>query len=144
MGGNWAGGKLFGEGSDGQKLMAFGGALLGGRLGAKGGKWFDARYEIKTQGLGSNFGNVKIVPRTPIAPNATFGKATSHDYKATFFKANPELKGEVVVHHAVEQQVLKRYPGVVKNDEMHSLENLRGIPKEKLRTPFEYDPEGVE
>jgi uncharacterized Zn-binding protein involved in type VI secretion len=63
LGGNWAGGKLFGEGSDGQKLMAFGGALLGGGLGAKGGKWFDARYEIKTQGLGSNFGNVKIVPK---------------------------------------------------------------------------------
>lgn len=33
LGGNWAGGKLFGEGSDGQKLMAFGGALLGGRIG---------------------------------------------------------------------------------------------------------------
>ena len=65
LGGNWAGGKLFGEGSDGQKLMAFGGALLGGGLGAKGGKWFDARYEIKTQGLGSNFGNVKIVPKNP-------------------------------------------------------------------------------
>jgi hypothetical protein len=65
LGGNWAGGKLFGEGSDGQKLMAFGGALLGGGLGAKGGKWFDARYEIKTQGSGSNFGNVKIVPLRP-------------------------------------------------------------------------------
>jgi hypothetical protein len=63
LGGNWAGGKLYGEGSDGQKLMAFGGALLGGGLGAKGGKWFDTRYEIKVQGLGSNLGNVKIVPR---------------------------------------------------------------------------------
>jgi len=30
MAGHWAGGELFGEGSDGQKLMAFGGALLGG------------------------------------------------------------------------------------------------------------------
>ncbi|NWC93005.1 MULTISPECIES: PAAR domain-containing protein [unclassified Pseudomonas] len=68
LGGNWAGGKLFGEGSDGQKLMAFGGALLGGGLGAKGGKWFDARYEIKVQGLGSNLGNVKIVPKnTPVS-----------------------------------------------------------------------------
>lgn len=65
MAGNWAGGQLFGEGSDRQKLMAFGGALLGGGLGAKGGKWFDARYEIKVQGLGSNLGNVKIVPREP-------------------------------------------------------------------------------
>lgn len=36
----------------------------------------------------------------------------------------------MIVHHAVEQQVQKRYPNVVKNEEMHSLENLRGIPKE--------------
>ncbi|MBP1127130.1 MULTISPECIES: PAAR domain-containing protein [Pseudomonas] len=128
LGGNWAGGKLFGDGSNGQKLMALGGALLGGGLGAKGGKWFDARYEIKVQGLGSNLGNVKIVPKTP---KATFGKATSDDYKATFFEANPSQKGKVVVHHAVEQQVQKRYPGVVKNEELHSLENLRGIPKEQ-------------
>lgn len=63
LAGNWAGGELFGEGSDEQKLMAFGGALLGGGLGAKGGKWFDARYEIKLQGVGSFFGNVTIVPR---------------------------------------------------------------------------------
>ena len=38
-------------------------------------------------------------------------------------------EGAVVVHHAVEQQVLRRYPGVVSESEMHSLENLRGIPK---------------
>ncbi|AUZ59431.1 Putative RHS-family protein [Pseudomonas sp. XWY-1] len=63
MAGHWAGGELFGEGSDGQKLMAFGGALLGGGIGAKGGKAFDARYEIKVQGLGSNLGNVKVVPK---------------------------------------------------------------------------------
>ncbi|WP_256352550.1 PAAR domain-containing protein [Pseudomonas sp. PDM31] len=128
LAGNWAGGELFGQGSDGQKLMAFGGALLGGGLGAKGGKWFDARYEIKVQGVGSNLANVKIVPKQS---KATFGKATSDDYKATFFEAYPSQKGKVVVHHAVEQQVMKRYPNLVKKEEMHSLENLRGIPKEK-------------
>lgn len=37
FGGNWAGGKIFGEGSDGQKLMGLAGALVGGFLGAKGG-----------------------------------------------------------------------------------------------------------
>ncbi|WP_309475492.1 PAAR domain-containing protein [Pseudomonas putida] len=63
MAGHWASGELFGEGSDGQKLMAFGGALLGGGIGARGGKAFDARYEIKVQGLGSNLGNVKVVPK---------------------------------------------------------------------------------
>ncbi|QHG65307.1 PAAR domain-containing protein [Pseudomonas putida] len=67
MAGHWAGGELFGEGSDGQKLLAFGGALLGGGLGAKGGKWFDARYEFKSQGFGSNLANVKIVKK-PILP----------------------------------------------------------------------------
>jgi hypothetical protein len=58
---------------------------------------------------------------------ATLGKATSTDYQATFFKAHPELEGEVWVHHAVEQQVLTKYPGVVTEAEIHSLEDLRGI-----------------
>ena len=61
---------------------------------------------------------------------ATFGRAESFDYRATFFSAHPELLGRVVVHHAVEQQVLTRYPGVVAEAELHSLENLRGIPKD--------------
>jgi hypothetical protein len=33
------------------------------------------------------------------------------------------------VHHAIEQQVLSRYSGLFSADEIHSLENLRGIPK---------------
>jgi hypothetical protein len=61
---------------------------------------------------------------------ATFGNAVSSDYRATFFAANPSLQGQVIVHHAVERQALSRYPGVVTNAQMHSLENLRGIPKE--------------
>ncbi|KFF82979.1 PAAR domain-containing protein [Pseudomonas syringae] len=61
--GSLGGAQLFGEGTDGQKLMAFSGALLGGGLGAKGGKWFDTRYDIKVQGVGSNFGNFKITPK---------------------------------------------------------------------------------
>jgi len=61
---------------------------------------------------------------------ATLGRATSTNYRATFFEANPELEGQVVVHHAVEQQVLERYPGVVTEAEIHSLENLRGVPKD--------------
>ena len=62
--------------------------------------------------------------------NAKFGKADTDDYKKTFFDKNPDLKGDVVVHHAVEQQSLKRYPDAVSKEELHSLENLRGIPKE--------------
>jgi hypothetical protein len=61
-------------------------------------------------------------------PGASFGKALSNDYRATFFAAHPELEGEVIVHHAVEQGVLTKFPEVVTEAEMHSLENLRGIP----------------
>jgi hypothetical protein len=66
-----------------------------------------------------------------VAPkySASLGKAASTDYKATFFKANPTLEEKVVVHHAIEQQVMTRYPGVITEAELHSLENLRGIPK---------------
>ncbi|MEI7869846.1 MAG: hypothetical protein WCI11_18315, partial [Candidatus Methylumidiphilus sp.] len=54
------------------------------------------------------------------------------NYKDTFFKQNPDLKGKVVVHHGVEQQVLKRPETgkLLTENEIHSYENLRGIPKE--------------
>lgn len=50
-------------------------------------------------------------------------------YKRNFFKAHPLLKGKVVVHHAVEQQVWKKWPGLFDDAFKHSLNNLRGIPK---------------
>jgi hypothetical protein len=61
---------------------------------------------------------------------ATFGKAVTNDYRGTFFEANPELEGQVVVHHAVPQRTLSLYPDAVTESEIHSLENLRGIPNE--------------
>ncbi|WP_185761808.1 hypothetical protein [Xanthomonas phaseoli] len=71
-----------------------------------------------------NFGDI------PARTGATLGYSQSFNYRATFFEANPGLEGNVVVHHAVEQQVLTRYPGVAAPEQIHSLENLRGIPKE--------------
>jgi len=65
---------------------------------------------------------------------ATFGYTDSFDYKKTFFDENPDLEGDVVVHHAVEQQTLRRYPGTVTPNEMHSLKNLRGIPKGEVNS----------
>jgi hypothetical protein len=53
----------------------------------------------------------------------------NHDYRETFFTANPGARGRVWVHHAVEwKNIQKRYPGLFTLDELHSLENLRGIP----------------
>ncbi|MEO8502142.1 MAG: RHS repeat-associated core domain-containing protein, partial [Vicinamibacteria bacterium] len=63
---------------------------------------------------------------------ATFGRAATTKYRETFFRAFPGLQEVgVVVHHAVEKQVLKRYPHLATQlDEfaLNSLENLRGIP----------------
>ncbi len=37
------------------------------------------------------------------AYRATFGKALTNDYRATFFESNPELQSRVIVHHAMPQ-----------------------------------------
>lgn len=115
----------------GGKWGGVAGSILGGIIG--GGiplrpnvRSFINRLEVDPNRLGTMGGNLRL---RPIPPRATLGSSTSTNYKQTFFDANPGTQGNVVVHHAVEQQVLRRYPGVVTESQMHSLENLRGIPK---------------
>ncbi|MFK3940348.1 PAAR domain-containing protein [Pseudomonas monteilii] len=86
MAGHWVGGEIFGEDSDGQKLMAFGGALLGGGIGVKGGKAFDARYEIQVQGVGSNGANARVVKK-PVVP--TEPKGISRERYAKLRRRSP-------------------------------------------------------
>jgi len=62
---------------------------------------------------------------------ARLGTSVREDWRETFRRAYPESKalvGEGTVHHAIPRQVLRDYPGLVTENEMHSLENLRGIP----------------
>ena len=95
---------------------------------AKAGRFFPKMVEKMTATLKRLKSAAKTEKFNP--PVATLGKAVSTDYRATFLAANKEIEAaSVVVHHAVEQQALTRYPGVVTETEMHSLENLRGIPK---------------
>ncbi|WP_339529544.1 MULTISPECIES: toxin C-terminal domain-containing protein [unclassified Pseudomonas] len=89
IGGHWFGGKLFGDGSNGQKLTAFGGAFLGGMLGAKGGSWFDKRYTIKTEGFGSNLANLRVVPK-----HAEIAK------KLDYIKINERSHGQAVYYNS--------------------------------------------
>ncbi|MBV9156363.1 MAG: PAAR domain-containing protein [Acidobacteriaceae bacterium] len=63
--GAYVGGEIWGEGSDAQKWATLGGSFVGGGLAAKGGAWFDKNYVITSEGLGSNFGNLRIRPRLP-------------------------------------------------------------------------------
>jgi hypothetical protein len=61
--------------------------------------------------------------------NVGFGEAPRLDYAKTFRQSYSELNDEIgQVHHAVEQQVLDRYPGVATESEINSLPNLRGMP----------------
>lgn len=55
-------------------------------------------------------------------------KVGSEKARNTFFAVHPQLRGRVRVHHAVEQQVLHRFPGIFGEDQMHLMGNLRGIP----------------
>ena len=54
------------------------------------------------------------------------------NYRDVFFKYNSKLKGKVVVHHSVEQQILTKVEtrGLFTYEEINSIENLRGIPKD--------------
>jgi hypothetical protein len=70
IGGGWVGGKMFGEGSDGQKWSAIAGSFLGGYLGAKAapGAWeFAQRVQVSVEPgtLGINGGNVRVSLRPP-------------------------------------------------------------------------------
>jgi hypothetical protein len=103
--------------------------------GAEGGRALGVQAALRAGQLAeadqlAALGSAGKVAVAPTQGGAKFGTAVSNDYRATFFEAHPELEGQVVVHHAVEQQALTRYPGAVSEAEMHSLENLRGIPNE--------------
>jgi uncharacterized Zn-binding protein involved in type VI secretion len=70
IGGGWVGGKMFGEGSDGQKWSAIAGSFLGGYLGAKAapGAWeFAQRVQVSVEPgtLGMNGGSVRVSLRPP-------------------------------------------------------------------------------
>ena len=72
-----------------------------------------------------------------LAPNATFGwnagASEDTDYREVFrlhYGFTKEHMKTLWIHHAVEQDVMKEYPGVCKWEEINSWENLRGIPED--------------
>jgi hypothetical protein len=43
---------------------------------------------------------------------------------------DPDLKGKVVIHHAIPKFAFLKYRGSIPLDGLHEIANLRGIPKE--------------
>ncbi|HEY1169806.1 MAG TPA: hypothetical protein VGH19_00425 [Verrucomicrobiae bacterium] len=78
--------------------------------------------------VAANRARVAMRPQGFKPPRATLGQSTTTDYKKTFFAAHPELAKRVEVHHAVPREAWEDYPNLISKAELHSLENLRGIP----------------
>lgn len=79
----------------------------------------------------AKLGKIATTWRWIKTPSARLGTSTTNAYRRTFFAAHPDLDpAQVIVHHAVEQSARFRYPGRFTESEIHSLENLRGIPKD--------------
>ncbi|WP_327584616.1 hypothetical protein OHA25_54115 [Nonomuraea sp. NBC_00507] len=83
---------------------------------------FNFRFRDKSCALCQPSLGTSVPTRGP----ARVGTSTSDDYRSTFFKATGLKEDDYVVHHAIEQQILDRYPGLFTKSEIHSLENLRG------------------
>ncbi|MCW1916977.1 zeta toxin family protein [Luteolibacter sp. GHJ8] len=89
----------------------------------------NAREDLATRTIDLGFGPPQFDQvENFTVPEAKFGWNKSDDYEKTFFAKHPDLEGKVWVHHAVEQQMSEKYGGPIPEEEMNSLENLRGIP----------------
>ncbi|MEB5704253.1 PAAR domain-containing protein [Pantoea anthophila] len=70
--GSWVGGRLFGEGSDGQKWSMLAGSFVGGAFGGKGGMKFDGWRAVK---MGDNIEVVPEVIAEPVVPKMPLSEA---------------------------------------------------------------------
>ncbi|MFJ4353985.1 PAAR domain-containing protein [Pseudomonas sp. NPDC089428] len=62
--GEWAGGEIFGNTSDGQKITALAGGLIGGGVAARGMVGFERKHIFTSRGFGSNLGGAGVRPKT--------------------------------------------------------------------------------
>ncbi|NQS85365.1 putative Zn-binding protein involved in type VI secretion [Pantoea allii] len=78
--GSWLGGKVFGEGSDGQKWSMLAGSFIGGYAGGKGGMKFDAwRAVTKEAPLAENVVKANIEPE-PMSLSDAVGQKTATEW----------------------------------------------------------------
>ncbi|WP_205601443.1 hypothetical protein, partial [Cellulomonas iranensis] len=80
---------------------------------------------------GDDVGAVVVQSKRQPGDPASVGFATTKEHRVTFARAYPDIDmSTVVVHHAVERNALRRFRGLFDEYELHSIENLRGIPND--------------
>jgi hypothetical protein len=131
---------LFGAASNaGTDLVQLG---IKGKAGPPGGKAPTADRPISAAKIAQTEFDARIAKvekdaaEKPVSGkyiNAEPGKGGGNDYARTFHQVHGR-KGDVEVHHAIEQNVLEWYPKLFRPDEIHSLQNLRGIPNDLKNT----------
>lgn len=77
----------------------------------------------------SSAGLSTIAEKSGLACLLSKGERATKTYVSTFEAATGVSASDVWVHHAVEKGVMGRYPGRFEWSEIHSAENLRGIPR---------------
>ena len=77
-------------------------------------------------------GAASEAPEAPAPRPVASSAGPNTNYRGVFFRANTNPGGltenEITVNHGIERQVMTRYPGLFTWDEIHSPENLRGVP----------------
>lgn len=83
-GGNYIGGRLFGEGSDGQKWSMLAGSLIGGAAGGKGG----AKFDSWRMGMSEKTFSPIVEPESP---SMSLADAVGHDRAGRWIARGREL-----------------------------------------------------
>jgi hypothetical protein len=110
--------------------------VSGGEIGVHRMRHTKIHIQRERQGTLHNFTDSdREYPPHPVKnQRARSGHASRKNYRKTYREKYPGLEDRVVVHHAVEQKYLttkdNNFPNIVPPEEMHSLENLRGIPRD--------------
>ena len=104
------------------------------RISDKIGTWSSTRA-TKAWGI------IKKSIKSPIATNPDywkyvddlsfpkFGNSTTTNHLDVFDSTFPDLRTDMQIHHAAPRALLSRYPNLsISQNQMHSIENLRGIP----------------
>jgi len=118
LGGNWLGGKVFGEGSDGQKWSMLGGSFLGGWFGAKGANaWAASRPSISIYGFrGAGSPKDLLGPNPPHPYRVTGHVGYSLDKGKTIYGFGPHVEEGTIFDAVQSLRQGKAYPGKITDD----------------------------